>query len=330
MKKASKKAISMVLLFFVAITMISTKIYASSDSVALVDVEGDYVIYINEMENEEFKFAFTNDTTITESSAITELTFIQNWEDTNGKNIACLEATSTIDQSNPIIMWIQTESEVFSIEINLEDAITKEDMADVESLTQIINVSTENSTTTSANEDGVAMTETVGQIDIIDSDEYDYKYQLIKIDGTETQNAKDLISLVDSLQTSYSSMTMYNKILTTKRVKELYDALKLEGTWLDVTNRVIYQPEDSVDGDQYIVLLQQLSNGTVLKEDIQFLICTDGHEEEFVKEVNEVKQAAALPKTFDSVVLLVILAIVVIMAVVVLTRIKKLSKKDNE
>ena len=181
MEKTIKKLSLIVLLIFTILNVTSTKIYASAESVAVVKVDEDYIVYINNMESEDFKFAFTNDTTLTESNVTTELSFVSNWTDTNDIHVACIEGTSGLDENAPIIMWIQKGEELSSTEIMLEKAITKEEMIAVENLTQNIKVSTENATTVASNEDGVARTETVGQIDIIDSEEYDYKYQLIKI-----------------------------------------------------------------------------------------------------------------------------------------------------
>ena len=329
MERTIKKITLLFIILLIAILIIPTKNYAAGEAATLIKINADYAIYIENYEDKEFEFAFTNDTTLTESTVQTQLTFIPSWTDTNNVNIACLEDSSAIDKTQPVIMWIRNEENVFSIELNLDDAITKEEMNNIESLTKIISVSTENETTETTNEDGVTITETVGQIDITDSEECNYKYQLIKIDGNESENAKKLISMVDDLQNSYSSLSMYKKIETVKTIQNVYNALKEEGTWKDVENRIIYQPQDSVDGDQYIVLLQQLADGNIIKEDVQFLICTDGHDEKYVKEVNVVKQTATLPITYDSIILFIILAVVLIVATIVIIRMKKLKEENK-
>ena len=76
-------------------------------------------------------------------------------------------------------------------------------------------------------------------------------------------------------------------------------------------------------------MLQQLSGTKIVREDIQFLICTEGHKQEVVKEVKEIKKATALPRTFDSIILLVVLAAIIIIAIAVILRIKKLSKNEK-
>ena len=326
------KKIMLVFTLIILALIIPTKIFAATKSVAIVKIENDYSIYIDGLENKDFKFSFTNQ--MPENDNPNETNLVANWEDNNGIHIACLESNSEVNLNEAVYMIIESDGETTVTELDLDKAIDKTEMANVEALTTIISVDTKQTTTTSDNENGVATTQTVGQVDIIESSEYnyedyEYKYQLIKIDGTESETAKKLSDLVDSLQTTYSSLSTYNKILKTKEISELYNILKDEASMQDVTDFVIYQPEDSKEGDKYLVLLQQLSDGKIIREDIQFLICTEGHKQEVVKEVKEIKRATALPRTFDSIILLVVLAVIVIIAIAVILRIKKLNKNEK-
>ena len=332
MKTINSKKIMLVILLIILALIIPTKIFAATESVAIVKIENDYSIYIDGLENKDFKFSFTNQKP--EDDNTIESNLVSNWEDNNGVHIACLEADSEIDLNENVYMIIESDGEKSVTELDLKNAIDKTEMANVEALTTIISVDTMQTTTTSDNEDGVATTQTVGQVDITESSEYNfedykYKYQLIKIDGTESETAKQLSDLVDSLQTSYSTLSTYNKILKTKEIRDLYNLLKDEASMNDVKDYVIYQPEDSKEGDKYLVLLQQLSGKKIVREDIQFLICTEGHKQEVVKEVKEIKKATALPRTFDSIILLVVLAVIVIIAIAVIFRIKKLNKNEE-
>ena len=326
-----KKFMLVILLIIIAL-IIPTKEFAATESVAIVKVENDYSIYIDGLEDKDFKFAFTNQK-IEEGESIGTET-VSYWEDNNGVHIACLESTTDLDLDKPVYMVIELEGETTVYELDLDKAISKKDMANVEALTTIISVDTKKTTTTADNKDGVATTQTVGQVDIIESSDYNYqdynyKYQLIKIDGTESETANKLINLVDSIQTTYPTLSTYNKILVTTQIRDLYNSLKKEATLSDVKDYVIYQPEDSKEGDRYLVLLQQLSGNEIVREDIQFLICTEGHQQEVVKEVKETKRATVLPRTFDSIILLVVLAIIVIIAIAVIIRMKKLSNDEK-
>ena len=332
METFKSKKVMLVFLLVLLIMLLPTRIFAATQSVAIVKVENDYSIYIDGLENKDFKFAFTNQNPEDETSFESQL--IPNWEDNNGVNIACLEEGTSLNLNEPVFMIVKVGEELSVTELDLDKAISKTDMASVEAITTIIDVDTTQTTTTSDNENGVVTTQTVGQVNIIESAEYnytdyEYQYNLIKIDGTESETATKLSNLVDSLQSTYSTLSTYNKILKTAEIRDLYLSLREEAVYSKVNDYVIYQPEDSKEGDKYLVLLQQLSGKEVVREDIQFLICTEGHKQEVVKEVKEIKKATALPRTFDSIVLLVVLAVIVITAIAVILRIRKLNKNEE-
>ena len=329
MKNFTKKIVLILFLILISLIVLSTKVGATSKPVALVKVKDDYLIYIENLENKDFKFAFSNG----EGDNL-NLQFISNWEDTNGVHIAALEKNAEVDLSKTVYLLIEEgegENKTnTSIELDLSKAITKEEMANIEDVTKVIKIDAKQTTTTATNENGIASTLTVGQINITDSKEFNYKYQLIKIDESASKTAKDLITLINSLQTEYKDMSMYNKINAITEVRDLYTSLQKEANWQDVKDMVIYQPEDSKEGDQYIVLIQQLSKDKILKRDIQFLKCTDGHEEEYVKEVKEIKKATALPVTYDSIILIVLLAVIVLITIAVIIRMRKLNEEKNK
>lgn len=332
METFKSKKVMLVFLLVLLIMLLPTRIFAATQSVAIVKVENDYSIYIDGLENKDFKFAFTNQNPEDETSFESQL--IPNWEDNNGVNIACLEEGTSLNLNEPVFMIVKVGEELSVTELDLNKAISKTDMASVEAITTIIDVDTTQTTTTSDNENGVVTTQTVGQVNIIESAEYnytdyEYQYNLIKIDGTESETATKLSNLVDSLQSTYSTLSTYNKILKTAEIRDLYLSLREEAVYSKVNDYVIYQPEDSKEGDKYLVLLQQLSGKEVVREDIQFLICTEGHKQKVEKPLIEIKKATALPRTFDSIVLLVVLAVIVITAIAVILRIRKLNKNEE-
>jgi hypothetical protein len=226
-------------------------------------------------------------------------------------------------------MWVNTDKDLFSVELNLEGSIAKEEMASTEELTKIIGVDSTATTTTVEDVNGVTTTVTTGQIDITDDEGYDYQYQLIKIDGTETPEATELINLVGTIQNDYSSMSMYDKILTVSKVKELNESVIASADYTNVENMTILQPDDSKEGDQYIVLLQKLDGNDVVANDFQFLTCTEGYENTMGTETNVVKVTSALPVTYDSIILFVVLAVIVVIAIAVFIKIKKMEKNEK-
>ena len=332
MKTIQIKKFMLAILLIALVIILPTKNFATTSSVAIVKIENDYSIYIDGLENKDFKFSFTNQKP--DEGSMIESNLISNWEDNNGVHIACLESDTELNLNEPVYLIIKADDKTTVTEIDLNSAIDKTEMAKVEALTTIISVDTKQTTTTYDEDGGVSTTNTVGQIDITDSEEYNYqdykyKYQLIKIDDNATETAKKLSDLVDSLQTNYSALSTYNKILKTKEISDLYNSLKAEASYSNVEDFIIYQPEDSKEGDKYLALLQQVSGKEIVRDDIQFLICTEGHQQEVVKEVKEIKKATALPRTFDSIILLVVLAFIIIIAIAVIFRIKKLSKNEE-
>ena len=93
----------------------------------------------------------------------------------------------------------------------------------------------------------------------------------------------------------------------------------------------IEQPEESVQGDKYIVLLQKLENDNIVATDIQILNCFES--EEIVKETEKVpvKVTTKLPVTGEDITLYVILGIIILVIIAVIVRIVIIkSKGKNE
>ena len=162
----------MLLASLIIAIILPTKIFAANNSVAIVQIGSDYSIYIDGLENKDFKFAFANENT---EEKINELELHANWEDNKGTNIACIESDTELNLNEPVYMVIEVDDQKTVTELDLNNVITQKEMADVESLTTIISVDTKKEKKVEENENGVATTQTVGQVDIIESEEYDYQ-----------------------------------------------------------------------------------------------------------------------------------------------------------
>ena len=326
METLSKKIILILLLILLIIIPIKT--FATNNSVAIVKVDGDYIIYLDGLENKEFKFAFSN-TNLTDKT----LSYIANWEDTNGVNIACLEKDAKVDFSKDIYIAIKEgegdKATYSSIKLNLSNAITKEEMANVEKLTKKISIKISKSKPISREENGVKKTETVDQIEITDDKDCKYKYELIKLDGNEKESIKQFMGLVNTLNDSYKTMSMYNKVLVATGIRDSYKELFNNGKLVNVENMAIMEPKEAVKGDRYLVLIQKEKKGKIIDNDIQFLNCTREENQEKIKETKVTKETSVLPVTYDSIVLIVILAVIVVLIVAVVLRMRKLNAKEN-
>lgn len=324
-----KKVTILIILTLIILIAIPTLAKATNENLAIIKDQEDYIIYKKDYENTNFQFAITNED-YTEEQAKTNLTFINHWTDTNNINVAGLDNAMGIDKSQEIYLWIKNEDNTYEkIQLNLNETIILEDMQNIENFTKIIDVDTTQKNSKEEDINGVKVTTTTGKIVITDDSENTYRYQLIKIDENTSENAKELMNLVNTLQTDYASMNMYNKTITAIQINKLYTELLNSATWLQVDNMEILQPETSKDGEQYIVLLQKMSNGIAVSSDIQFLTCFEGQEKEIQKTTNVKKVTTALPVTYESIALFVILAIVIIALIIVAIKISKIKKNTN-
>ena len=94
----------------------------------------------------------------------------------------------------------------------------------------------------------------------------------------------------------------------------------------------VEQPESTIEGtgtgDKYVVLLKKIEDG-VETTDVQFLTASYDYEPNVVKEVVATQETTKLPITYDSIALIVVLAVVVIAIIAVFIKIKKLNKDEE-
>ena len=141
------------------------------------------------------------------------------------------------------------------------------------------------------------------------------------------------MELAEKVNNEYEEMDMYEKVQFGTEFNELYSKVLSEAKWEEVEDTRIQQPEESVEGDQYIVLLKKVSKVARTEEttyDIQFLTAHDNYEPNIVIEEVIVQETAKLPITYDSIALFVILGVIVILVIAVFMRMRNLSKKDEE
>lgn len=326
MKKVSLKIVCAILMSLILIVMLSTTAKAAESDLEVIKSGEDYIFYIEGYESAKFQFAFSNDS----ETKVTDLKFINNWTDNNDVYVACLDSEMKIDLTKDVFIWIQNENSEMILEgekVDLSTVITSKEMSDLENLTKLIKVDLTQSTTKTEEVDGVKVSKTTGKLVITDNEEYTYKYNLIKVD-TSTQVVEFLTKL-DNISQNYSDMSMFEKIKEIKSLKILYENLLNNINWTHVTNMTINQPEESVQGDKYIVLLQKSKDNDIVATDIQILNCYES--EEIVKETEKipVKVTTKLPVTGEDITLYVILGIIVLIIIAVIIRIVVIKVKDK-
>ena len=338
MNKISAKLLSVLaILLFIAVMPIV--VFATNEDVSVVSTQNEsgkqeYIIYIKGYtdKNVEFKYAFTN----IENPEEMDLSYINSISDLGENKAAFLDAATYEKlKSNTIYMWAKdNEGNLIleGIQLDLENSLTKEDINTVETVTKRIEVKiadSEDKATGVRNEniDGVEETASVGYVQIIDDQKATYYYKRIQLPDSEEYNR--LMELAEKIEKEYDSMDMYEKVQIGLEFNSLYAKLVAVEDWQEVENMKVEQPEESVAGDKYIVFLKKVDKEKTTL-DAQFLTAYDDYKPNVVKEQIITQETAKLPITYDSIALIVILAIVVIALVVVFIRMKKLSKKDEE
>ena len=125
-------------------------------------------------------------------------------------------------------------------------------------------------------------------------------------------------------------MDMYEKVQFATKFNALYSKLANEVDWKKVEEKTIKQPEESVNGDKYIVFLRKIDKQGVETIDAQFLTAYDDYKPNVVIEEIITQETTKLPITYDSIALFVALGIIVLLVVIVFIRMKKLNKQNEE
>ena len=341
MNRISLKLLSVLaIILFIAVIPIAV-LAATNENVSIISTINDeskqeYIIYIKETLEQKFKFAFTTN----ENPGEMDLIYINSISDLVKNQVAFLDAETyeKISQENkPIFMWAKDENEnliLKGIQIDLTKSISNENIDNVETLTKRIEVEiadSEEDTTTIRNEniEGVEEIANVGHVKIIEKEKgLTYYYEMTKLPGEEKYN--QLMALVEKIREEYDEMDMYEKIQIGEQFNKLYSEVTSEAKWQKVENMTIKQPEESVAGDKYIVLLKKVDKKGTTTMDIQFLTAFDSYKPNVIKEEIIVQETTKLPITYDSIALFVALGIIVALVIVVFIRIKKLSNQNEE
>ena len=341
MNRISLKLLSVLaIILFIAVIPIAV-LAVTNENVSIISTINDeskqeYIIYIKETLEQKFKFAFTTNANPGEM----DLTYINSISDLGKNQVAFLDAETYEKisiENKPIFMWAKDENDnliLKGIQIDLTKSITKENINDVETLTKRIEVEiadSEEDTTTIRNEniEGVDEIANVGYVKIVENENGStYYYEMTKLPGEEKYN--QLMTLVEKIKEEYDEMDMYEKIQIGEQFNKLYSEVTSEAKWQKVENMTIKQPEESVAGDKYIVVLKKVDKKGTTTMDIQFLTAFDSYKPNVIKEEIIVQETTKLPITYDSIALFVALGIIVALVIVVFIRIKKLSNQNEE
>lgn len=348
MNRISFKLLS-VLAIFLFIAVLPIAVLATNEEVSVnenvsivstITIENEeekanYIIYIKDYSNQKFKYAFTTDANPGEM----DLSYINSILDLGENQAAFLAAETyeTLSKQGPtIFMWAKDEEEnliLKGIQLDLSKALTKEEIEISETLTNRIKVEiadSEDDTTTIRNEnvDGVEETAAVGYVKIVDDEEATYYYERTKLPNSENYN--QLMILAEQIRDEYDELDIYEKVQFGAKFNELYSKIMSEVEWNELEGTMIEQPEESVAGDKYIVLLKKVDNEGQTTMDVQFLTAFDAYKPNVVKEEVVTQETSKLPITYDSIALFVVLGIIVLLIAIVFIRMKNLNQKNGK
>ncbi|MBQ3145499.1 MAG: hypothetical protein IJB90_02865 [Clostridia bacterium] len=319
MTNLKSKLTIIAIVFMLVLIAIQTSIFASNENIQILEKNtGDYIIYVKDNLNTDFEFAFSND----KLADKTALSYYAAQEDTNGNKIALVNSSTKDLFLAPTYMWVRVGTDYIleCVEIDLAKAINENDLQIAANLTKIIKVDTTKTNTTEETIDGKKVTTTVGKVVLMGEGEY--SYILIK-ESEEYAKLRDLATRVSKFNSEtdmYTKIQVYTEFFN--KSKELVS--KNTNEWTKVENNEILQPEDSEDGEKYILWIKE-ENSTTEKLDIQFLTSYKEYSEEKIVETITTK----LPVTYDNNILLIVLAILVVAIIVVCIRIKMLNKREK-
>lgn len=339
MNRISFKLLSVLAIFlFVAVAPIV--IFAANEDVSIVSTlnsesKKEYIIYLKEALKTNFKYAFTTNANPTEM----DISYINSISDLRENQVAFFDAETyekLQKENTTIYMWAKDEDEnliLQGIQLDLNKSITEDKIKNVETLTSKISVKIaekEEDTTTIKNEtvDGVEETTKVGYVQILDDKNATYYYEMVKLPGTDKY--KELKTLAEKMQNEYDEMDIYEKLQFVELFNETFEAVTISAQWQKVEDMMIMQPEESVENDEYIVLLKKVDEQGVETKDVQFLTAFDDYKQNVKTEQVVTQETTKLPITYDSIALFVLLGIIVILVVAVFIRMKILSKQNEE
>ena len=320
------------LLLFFQLPVLATN---SEDKIIIQKTEEKYLIYYKDICNDEFNFAFSKN----ENEDKDNLIFISSVKDqlqSEYLNVAYIDSSiynNYFQTDKKAYLWIKNTDGTYLInadEIDLNNnVLTDEQIEFVNDTTKRIEGQEENSSITNmwTDENDVKHTVILSQYVITKEENTNYYYQIVKIPKGETSSdAAQLYDLASKLENGINDK--YEQFKTQQNFYNLYQELQpneIDSGWKITEDGCILEPEDTITGDRYIIWLKADKNGEIT-QDAKFLLCNQEQKEERIKFTP--MKVVKLPKTFDSIALLV--AFGVLVASIIIVMILKNKKNDNK
>ena len=322
MNNLTKRIVAIIIITLFSILVISTEAFAKNDGIQIVKADGKYLIYVKDFTG-DFKFATSEKGNLKSDSL--DLNYINSVKDAGDNSVVVLK------DETAKYLYLKKGEQTAVIELDFTEAIDRDEIADIEEITNIIK--TEIITINQRDEqiDQVKYEETVGGIEIKDDKNAEYQYVSKKLPADNYTEIKDYM---DKLNNEYKNKDIYSKIEFLKEFKGAFDQLIKTVTdnneWTTVENMKIAQENDAQKDDKYLVLLKKVSGDNTTYD--AKLMTSDRTETapEKVEEEIPIRKTIKLPNTGESLVIFAVLAGIVIAIVIVFVRMKSLKNKDNK
>lgn len=335
MKKVLIKSIMLGIIAFILSAIIQNPVKANeTGNVILKKSEKEFIIYYEEICNEEFEFAFSLTNNDSEEQNLNYTKSAKDQLSEDSLNVAYIDETiydNFFKENNESYIWIRNKNDEVVIKAGKVDLknYLEDDMVNVVNLiTKQIDVDTTQKNRTNEIINGVDTTVITGKVVITEDKNSTYYYQMFKVTDENSEYAK-MFNLASKINDGISGT--YNQIKATKEFYDIYMKLQpqiQDSSWTKVENMEIMQPENSQNNDKYVIWLKQ-EDGNNITIDAKFLISTRAYEEKWEPEQIVVKETVKLPITYDSMALFIILGIIIIGIVVIVILRKKSNKQEK-
>lgn len=322
MKKTfTKKFLLCLLLVTIFIALLQVVSLAKSEKLQMIKKgEEEYIIYVSNLLNEEFAFAFANKADELKENLVFQNSAKDSLE--NGNNIAYVDSTlynSYFKDKENTYLWVK-QGEEYKLEaeaVNLTDALSEDEIQSLNKITKTIEVKVGEKELPVETVDEVKVTHKLNTLVIQDSKLKNVKYQIFKsVEGTKVAELVDLANKLNQLE----DKDMFTKLQTYSNFKKVYASVmpdENDSDWADVEENTILQPQNSKKDEQYVVCIKAENENDITIKDIQIMTCKDEYTPEYEKQKVVKKEVSKMPITGDSIVLFIIAGIIIILIAVI-------------
>lgn len=325
-KTLTNKVLLCVFIIVALLLLLQVQTLAKSESIQMIEKsEKEYLIYASGLLNDEFEFAFANDSTIEKESLTFEPAALDKAE--NGNYIAYIDSnlyTTYFEGKDDTFLWVKkgTEYKLEAEKIELENAFSEEEIQKLNQVTKTITVEVGEKDLPAEEIDGVTVNHKIGTLNIVNNENGTYSYKMVK--STDGSDAAKLIELANEMN-GLNEKNMFEQLSVYEEFEEVYNKLKPvvdSENWSEVVEGIIEQPQNSKKGEQYLVWIkQETDNGSTI--DVQIMTCQDEYTPEYEKKEVVIKETSKMPITGDNITLFVIAgAIIVLIAIVLVLKFK--------